>query len=98
MSKGEMTEEVCDICGVAITISIQEFEATMTAEGQILCDECFRKALDAQEKEDAANKPKRQFEYWSGIVIHTDFDQVGVEGFELVTIAEGIAYFKKEIL
>jgi len=87
----------CELCGEKFEITTSEYEKAMENETPILCEICFAKVLNAQEKKEEENKPKRQFEYWSGHVTQIDFDQVGAEGYELVVVADQVGYFKREI-
>jgi len=54
----------CDIVERNLEIIASAYEKAMENEQPILCDACFVKVLDAQEKEEAENKPKRQFRYY----------------------------------
>ena len=93
---GDMTDEICDRCGADITVSIEYFQRAMKEGEPILCEECYGILLDEQTEA----MPKRCFEYKS-IMLPVDdieFDQHGRDGWELVSVDNGIAYFKREYM
>ena len=98
MGKGEMIEEVCDVCGIAVTLSVRDFEEAMAEETLILCPECQQEE-DARRQEEEVTKPKRQFKYYVDDIetVLPNLDMLGVLGWELVHIHNDKAYLKMEI-
>ena len=102
----ETVQEICDKCKKDVEITIKDFEAAMKADELILCPDCFTEAVDAEAEE----MPKRCFEYWlvstlSGndmmthdVVKDQMLNELGQVGWELVTVDNGVAYFKREYL
>ncbi len=90
----------CEQCGAEFSIRIKDYEEAMAEDSQILCDACFTKALDAQEKEEAENKPKRQFRYYVDDVeiVLPNLPALGALGWELIHIHNDKAYLKMEII
>ena len=92
----EMVDEVCDRCKTPITVTVKYFEQAMKDGEPLLCSECYGKLLDEQTEA----MPRRCFEYKS-IMLPVDdieFDQHGRDGWELVSVENGIAYFKREYI
>ena len=90
----------CDICGEKLEIIASAYEKAMENEQPILCDACFVKVLDAQEKEESANKPKRQFQYYVDATetVLPMLHALGAKGWELIHIYNDKAYLKMEII
>ena len=89
-------DEVCDRCKKDITISVKYFEQAMKDGDPLLCQECYGKLLDEQTEV----MPKRCFEY---MTIHhpvddSEHNKNGAEGWELVSVDNGMAYFKREYI
>jgi len=90
----------CDICGEKLEITASAYEKAMENETPILCEVCFAKVLDAQEKEEEENKPKRQFKYYvdDTETVFPNLDALGALGWELIHIHNDKAYLKMEII
>ena len=90
----------CDLCGDKLEVTASAYEKAMENEQPLLCDACFVKVLDAQEKEEAANKPKRQFQYYvdDTETVFPNLDALGALGWELIHIHNDKAYLKMEII
>lgn len=88
------TDEQCDRCETYFTILIKDFEQIMKDGDPILCSECETKALD--EQAEAERPPKRCFEYKICQVEKIVISDLGIDGWELVSVDNGQAYFKKE--
>jgi len=90
----------CDICGEKLEIIASAYEKAMENEQPILCDACFVKVLDAQEKEEAANKLERKFRYYVDDIeiVFPNLDALGALGWELIHIHNDKAYLKMEII
>jgi len=87
-------EEVCDRCGKSIQVSVRYFEQAMKDGELILCNECLGEYVDEQTEE----MPKRCFKYTVGNVTKIDINEYGTEGWELVSVDNGVAYFKREYI
>ncbi len=88
------TDERCDQCKKSFKIPVKDFEQIMKDGAFILCPDCETKIIDEQAE---AEKPsKRCFEYETVSIKSTDFDYLGRNGWELVAIDNGQAYFKRE--
>jgi len=85
------TNEICDKCQEPIKILIADFELAMKDGLPILCSNC--KTL-IEEAEDGL--PFMVFKYKSVRVDRADFNVLGAEGWELIAVDNGQAYFKKE--
>lgn len=89
-----LTDENCDRCKQPFSILVEDFERAMKDGDSILCPPCEMKALD--EQAEAEKPPKRCFEYKicpiGGIIIN----DLGIDGWELVSVDNGQAYFKRE--
>lgn len=88
------TNEICDKCKGPISILIADFERAMKNGDPILCPDCETKPLD--EQAEAERPPKRCFEYETVSREGTDFDYLGQNGWDLVAVDDGLAYFKRE--
>ncbi len=88
------TDERCDQCKESFKIPVKDFEQIMKDGDLILCPDCETKIID--EQAEAEKPPKRCFEYETVLIKSTDFDFLGRNGWELVTIDDGNAYFKRE--
>ena len=87
------TAETCDKCQSPFQILITDFEQAMKDGISILCPDC--KSL-AEEAEDGL--PYIIFKYKAISIELTDFDGLGLEGWDLIAVDNGIAYFKRECL
>jgi len=90
------TDEHCDKCEEPFKILVKDFEQAMKDGDPILCPDCETKVLD--EQAEAEKPPKRCFEYETVLREGTDFDYLGHNGWELVAVDNGLAYFKREYL
>lgn len=90
------TDETCDKCKEPFKILIADFEQTMKDGDPILCPDCETKALE--EQAEAEKPPKRCFEYNRSSIKECDLTECGKLGWELITIHNGDAYFKREYL
>jgi len=88
------TQEVCDKCKEPFEISVEYFEQALKDGEPILCPVCLGKYLDEQ----VEMIPKRQFEYNIFFLTGGSLDNLGKDGWELVSVDSGIAYFKREYL
>jgi hypothetical protein len=91
---GEVVEEVCDRCKTPVTVSVEYFQRTMKDGEPVLCAECLSAWMDEQTQV----MPKRCFEYLVQNLEDTLFVGLGAEGWELVSVDNGIAYFKREYM
>lgn len=88
------TNEICDKCKKGFQILIADFEQIMKDGDPILCPECEAKFLDKQAE--AEMSPKRCFEYKLISIVDAPFESIGLDGWELVSVDNDIAYFKRE--
>ena len=92
-TKAEVT---CEKCESVFWIKASQYESAMENEQPILCNACFDLLLEEERK---ANKPiRRKLEY---LVLNLEdalFAIYGKEGWELVSVDNGIVYFKRELL
>ncbi|GAG75998.1 unnamed protein product [marine sediment metagenome] len=88
------TDETCDKCKKPISILVTDFEQIMKDGDLILCPDCETKMLD--EQIEAERPPKRCFEYKLISIIDAPFESMGLDGWELVSVDNDIAYFKRE--
>jgi hypothetical protein len=74
---------------------VNQYEKAMENEEPVLCIDCYAFMLDEQEK---ANVPvQRNFEYF--IIPAKEMNvTIGEAGWELVSVDNGMLYFKREIL
>ena len=94
MIMGDITEEVCDRCGANITVSVEYFQRAMKDGEPVLCAECMSKWMD----EETQVMPKRCFEYIVQNLEDTLFVGLGADRWELVSVDNGMAYFKREYI
>lgn len=83
----------CEKCGKEFEIRASIYEKAIGLEQPILCVDCFDK--DANEQYQEVDQ-QRCFEYCD-INCEEDFTTLGLEGWELVTIHNRGAYFKREL-
>lgn len=92
------TDEQCDKCKEPFKILIKDFEQAMKDGDSILCPDCETKALD--EQIEAERPPKRCFEYRIEQLNKLPFldilNEAGSDGWELVSVDNRDAYFKRE--
>ena len=88
------TAETCDKCGKTIEILIADFEDAMKDDHPILCPDC-QATLNEQAENDL---PYMVFKYKAISIELADFDGLGLEGWALIAVDNGIAYFKREYL
>ncbi len=88
------TDEICDKCKEPFKILIADFEQAMKDGDPVLCPDCETKALD--EQAEAERPPKRCFEYCIIPIEGCDLNEYGKIGWELVSVDNGQAYFKRE--
>ena len=86
------TAETCDKCEKPFEILITDFERAMKDELPVLCPDC-QDMLLAQQMD---NPPGVAFKYEVCGVKGTNFDVLGTEGWELIAVDNGQAFFKKE--
>jgi len=95
----ERVDEICDRCKEPINILVSEFERAMKAGEPILCPDCYSEYLDEETEE---LPPNRCFEYkieeLGGIQHLAVLNKAGSEGWELVSVDDGKAYFKRNNL
>jgi len=92
----DRVDEMCDRCERPIRIMVSAFEQAMESGSPLLCSECEALLIKAQEK---ANEPsKKCFEYLINDLDSVSFNEIGAEGWELVSVNNGIVYFKREYL
>jgi len=84
------TSETCDKCGKTIEILIADFEGAMKDDLPVLCPDC--QAL-TEEAEDGLSYVI--FTYKIVPVGGTDFNILGLEGWDLIAVSDGMAYFKQ---
>ena len=89
----ETVQEFCDKCKKAMEIFVKDFQAAMKAEEPILCPDCQVEYID----ENTEEIPKRRFEYVAMAISIKEFNDAGRDGWELVTVNNTVAYFKREI-
>ena len=85
------TAETCDKCGKPFEILIVDFERAMKDDLPILCSDCQTITLNEQ----MDYPPSVVFKYKVCQAGDTDFDFYGAEGWELVAVDNGTAYFKR---
>jgi hypothetical protein len=85
----------CEKCNVLFEIKANQYEKAMENEELVLCVDCYSFMLDEQEK---ANAPvQRNFEYF--IIPEKEMNvTIGEAGWELISVDNGMLYFKREIL
>ena len=88
----DRVDEICDRCKKPINILVKDFEQAMKNEEPILCPDCYSKFLD----EETESLPKRCFEYKIVSTDEAPFCDIGLEGWELVSVYDRAAYFKRE--
>ena len=90
------TDEICDKCGNPISILISDFEQAVKDNLPILCSDCHEISLNEQ----MDNPPSVVFKYRiAELGKIQDFDilnKAGAEGWELIAVDNGQAYFKQE--
>ena len=87
------TAETCDKCGKTIEILIADFERAMKDDLSILCPDCNTEALN--EQAEAEKLPDVFFTYKVVPTELADFDALGAEGWDLIAVSDGMAYFKQ---
>lgn len=90
-----MVEMTCEKCGSLYELTEDEFEERAERKVPDLCPVC----LDDLIEEQTEKPPKRCFEYKEIAVTinaETRFNKLGQDGWELVTISNKYAYFKRE--
>ena len=85
------TAETCDECGKPIEILIADLERAMKDDLQVLCPRCNTIMLN--EQAEAEKLPDVCFKY-KMISTEDSFDELGLDGWELVAVSDGQAYFK----
>ena len=86
------TSETCDKCGKTIEILIADFERAMKDDLPILCPDCQAELLNEQAED---GLPDVFFKYKVVSTVLADFDALGLDGWELIAVSAGTAYFKK---
>ena len=90
-----MVEMKCEQCGSFYELTEDEFEEREEHKANDLCPVCLDDLIEGQ-----AEKPvKRCFEYKDIATTINDkinFNELGQDGWELVTISNSYAYFKRE--
>jgi len=86
------TDEICDHCKKSFSILVKDFERAMKDGDLILCPDCYAAFLDEQTE----TVPRRCFEYYTTPIKDCDLNEQGKLGWELITIDNGQAYFKRE--
>jgi len=90
------TSETCDKCGKTIEILIADFEAAMKDDLPILCSDCQAELLNEQAEDDLPDVFfKYKIEELAKIQDFAVLNKAGSEGWELVAVDNGEAYFKK---
>jgi len=89
---GLTTFEQCDRCKKQICILVDDFQKAMKDGDPVLCSDCYSEFLDEQTE----TIPKRQFEYKVVTALEAPFHDIGMDGWELVSVDCGFAYFKRE--
>ena len=88
------TDEICDKCKEPFKILVTDFVQIMKDGDPILCPDCETKVLD--EQAETEKPPKRCFEYKVCQVEEILVSDLGIDGWELVSVDNGKAYFKRE--
>ena len=86
------TAETCDNCGKPIEILIADLEQAMKDDLPVLCPDCNTEALN--EQAEAERLPNVCFKYKLISIELADFDRLGLDGWELIAVSDGKAYFK----
>ena len=89
------TDEQCDRCKKPFSILIADFEQVMKDGDLILCSDCETKMLD--EQAEAEKPPKRRFQHKTCPIKEIIVNDLGIDGWQLVDVDNGQAYFKREI-
>ena len=89
------TDEQCDNCKIRINILVSDFEQAMKDGDLILCPDCETKMLD--EQAEAEKPPKRRFQHKTCRIEELIVNDLGIDGWELISVDNGQAYFKREI-
>ena len=90
------TDETCDKCQIPFQILITDFEQAMKDDLPILCPGCNTVALN--EQVEAEKLPDVCFKYKTvrlGVIQdYAVLNKAGSEGWELIAVDKGQAYFK----
>jgi len=94
-----MVEMTCEKCSNLYELTEDEFEEQAEHKMPYLCPVCFDDMIEAEKETNRS--PKRCFEYkdiYISVVMNaeTNFNKLGQNGWELVTISNDYAYFKRE--
>ena len=89
------TAEQCDQCKESFEMLVKDLEPLLKDDLPVLCPDCETKIID--EQTEAEKPPKRCFEYEVVSRKETDFDYLGQNGWRLVAVDNGLAYFEREI-
>lgn len=105
MDEDVMAEIQCEACGADFRIPARNYERVVQEGQPILCNACFRLAMEEQDK--AGIPERRKFEYmiaptgeWSKTETDNEtmaYKLYGQDGWELIQIANNKAYFKREV-
>lgn len=87
------TAETCDKCQSRFQILIKDFDLAMKDDLSILCPACNTEALN--EQAEAEKLPDVFFKYKVVPTELADFDALGLDGWDLIAVSDGMAYFKR---
>ena len=85
----------CEACGNDFDVLARNYEKVVQEDMPVLCAVCFERIMDEQNRPEAPER--RKFEYKiTNIHDLKAFNELGIEGWELVQIVNNKAYFKRE--
>lgn len=87
-----MVEMTCEKCGSLYELTEDEFEERAERKANDLCPVCLEDEFEEQKEKPA----KRCFEYKIRSINEFRFNELGQNGWELVTINNSQACFKRE--
>jgi len=83
----------CTGCHGNFEMVASNYERAIEADEELLCPSCMAQYEDAID-----NRARPCFEYYKhGDCVIDKLNKIGMEGWELVAVSEGVAYFKREV-